>query len=121
LAREQAEKASIQGMQSEPVDSQTSVSAPSVAKAPCSTDTPTSTVHGVASSPVAVVPVVAAGNIQPAMDSTTSTSPVVASSFIANADEIQTTVDAITPVAAFSGTAGDNATVITDAETMYSS
>ncbi|KAK0583413.1 hypothetical protein LWI29_036699 [Acer saccharum] len=46
LAREQAEKASIQGMQSEPVDSQTSVSAPSVAKAPCSTDTPTSTVHG---------------------------------------------------------------------------
>ncbi|TXG64060.1 hypothetical protein EZV62_011054 [Acer yangbiense] len=127
LAREQAEKASIQGMQSEPVDSQTSVSAPSVAKAPCSTDTPTSTVHGVASSPVAVVPVVAAGNVQPAMDSTTSTSPVVASSFIANADEIQTTidavtpVDAITPVTAFSGTAGDNATVITDAETMNNS
>ncbi|KAL5855269.1 hypothetical protein ACOSQ4_005071 [Xanthoceras sorbifolium] len=122
LAREKVEKTSIQGMQSESANSQTPVSAPSsVAKAPCIAETPPSTMLGVASSPVAVVPVVAVGNIQPAMVSTSSTSPVVASSVIANQDEIQTTVDAITPVTAFSGTAGDNATVITDAETMNNS
>lgn len=117
MAREQAEKVFIHGPQSESVNSQTSVSASSVAEAPCSADSSSPTVQGVASSPVAVVPVAADSNIQPAMVSTSSTSPVVASS-VAHEDEIQTTVDAITPVTAFSGTAGDNSTVITDAETM---
>ncbi|KAH9655513.1 pre-mRNA-processing protein 40A [Citrus sinensis] len=124
LAREQAERASTKGTQSEASPNlQTSNSVPSSAvTASPNADISSSTVQVVASSPVSVVPIIAASSIQPAMVSASSASPVIASSVAVSADGIQTTVDALTPMISVSSSVGDAVTVNTDTETKnYSS
>ncbi|KAH9695056.1 pre-mRNA-processing protein 40A [Citrus sinensis] len=124
LAREQAERASTKGTQSEASPNlQTSNSVPSSAvTASPNADISSSTVQVVASSPVSVVPIIAASSIQPAMVSASSASPVIASSVAVSADGIQTTVDALTPMTSVSSSVGDAVTVNTDTETKnYSS
>lgn len=124
LAREQAERASSKGIQSETSPNlQTSNSVPSSAvTASPKADNSSSTVQVVASSPVSVVPIIAASSIQPAMVSASSVSPVIASSVVASADGVQTTVDALTPMTAVASSVGDAVTVNTDTETKnYSS
>ncbi|KAL9415359.1 hypothetical protein AB3S75_043617 [Citrus x aurantiifolia] len=124
LAREQAERASTKGTQSEASPNlQTSNSVPSSAvTASPNADISSSTVQVVASSPVSVVPIIAASSVQPAMVSASSASPVIASSVAVSADGIQTTVDAFTPMTSVSSSVGDAVTVNTDMETKnYSS
>ncbi|KAL9417657.1 hypothetical protein AB3S75_040611 [Citrus x aurantiifolia] len=124
LAREQAERASTKGTQSEASPNlQTSNSVPSSAvTASPNADISSSTVQVVASSPVSVVPIIAASSIQPAMVSASSASPVIAASVAVSADGIQTTVDALTPMTSVSSSVGDAVTVNTDTETKnYSS
>lgn len=121
MAREQAEKASIKGTQSETSpNSQTSTSFPSSGvKAPSSADISSATVEVVASSPVAVVPVIAASEIQPTLVSVPSTSPVITSSVVANADGVPKSVDSIATMIDDSSIVGEAVTENTVAETKY--
>lgn len=92
LARQQVEKAFIKEFPQEmPLNHHAPVSvSPPVSEAHMSTAT-----AQVASSPVSVAPVVATGDVQPAIVSRSSASPVVASPVKANADGVQ--IPVVTP------------------------
>ncbi|KAJ7967603.1 pre-mRNA-processing protein 40A-like [Quillaja saponaria] len=100
LAREQVGKASVKGTEAEVFmssnASQSSVP-PSVVEAPSSADNSSFTAQGVSSSPVSVAPVVTTGNVQSDKISGSSTSPLVAPTTEANADETEAPVNTITP------------------------
>ncbi|KAJ0078058.1 hypothetical protein Patl1_37327 [Pistacia atlantica] len=123
LAREQAEKLPIKGTMSEAsANSQVLASIPSsVVQASSSVDTSSCSVQEVASSPVAVAPVVAVGDIQLATASGSSALAIVASPVLANEDGVQTTIDSIAPVTAASGSEGVSVPVNTIVETMNNS
>ncbi|XP_044489433.1 pre-mRNA-processing protein 40A-like [Mangifera indica] len=123
MAREQAEKLPMKGTMPEAsANSQVLASIPSsVVQAPSSVDNSSCSIQEVASSPVAVAPVVAVGDIQPAAAAGSSELPVVASPVLANADGVQTTIDSIAPATTVSGSEGVSVPVNTIVEMMNNS
>ncbi|KAJ6896184.1 hypothetical protein NC651_022415 [Populus alba x Populus x berolinensis] len=82
---------------------------PSIGNAPSSADALSSTAQGAPSSPVPVKPVAVAGNSQSQLASESAALPVMSSSMMTNADEVQTTKS---PVAGVPKNAEINATAV---------
>ncbi|KAJ6905728.1 hypothetical protein NC652_023474 [Populus alba x Populus x berolinensis] len=111
LARARVEKPSIMETQSE-VSANSHAPTyvlPSIGKAPSSADALSSTAQGAPSSPVPVKPVAVAGNSQSQLASEPAALPVMSSSMMTNADEVQTTES---PVAGVPKNAEINATAV---------
>ncbi|XVF67412.1 hypothetical protein PTKIN_Ptkin10aG0119000 [Pterospermum kingtungense] len=110
LAREQVEKASAQGPQSE-VFSHSPAPALTVIRAPYGGDTSATIIQGASSSPVPAVPVPATSNVQSVVASGSALT-VGTSSLVTNLDEVQTAADVITPSAAVSESSEVSITVV---------
>lgn len=117
IAREQVEKESIGGPQSEAMRSASAPVFTSVVKAPPA-DATSDTIQETASSPISVAPVVAASSVQPAMVSGLAapvaipSSPARVSSALANAGGVDVaTGDDTQEVSAGSANAGNNVTL----------